>query len=154
MNIFTSLEESQKHPKRTKAFVRASIKGWEYALNNSSEIVELILNKYNTQNKTRGALEYEAEMTRNLILPYVYELGSIEHNVVERMARQYALDHKLSYKHIDFSSFYIKDENEVEKSTDSHLKIFIIFLILLLIVVYKYYKVNLNTNKLKKYKYH
>lgn len=150
VNIFTSLDEFKKHPERTNAFVRASIKGWEYALNNSSEIIDLILSKYNTQNKTREALEYEAEMTRNLILPYVYELGSVDRNIIEKMARQYALDNKLSYKHIDFNSFYTEGEKVSEQESDVHTKVFIVVCVLLLIALYKYNKVKLNTNKLKK----
>ena len=45
VNLFTSLDEANKHPKRVAAFRRASIKGWKYALTHSDEIIELVWEK-------------------------------------------------------------------------------------------------------------
>ncbi len=89
VNLFTSEEEIKNHPERVEAFTRASIRGWAYALANSEEIIDLILAKYNTQQKSRDALRFEAEMVKKLILPELYPLGSIEKKIIADMTENY-----------------------------------------------------------------
>jgi PAS domain S-box-containing protein len=62
-------------PARAEAFRDASLKGWNYALNHMDELIDLILEKYNTQNLSRAHLEYEANSSREMILPLVVRLG-------------------------------------------------------------------------------
>ena len=50
-----------------KKFVRASYKGWLYAIEHPDEAIQIILDKYNTQNLTKKHLEYEAEQTIKLV---------------------------------------------------------------------------------------
>ncbi len=78
VNLFTSQQEALKRPDRVKSMREASIKGWEYALSNQSEIVELILEKYNTQNKSRDSLLFEAKQIEHIMLRNVYDVGSID----------------------------------------------------------------------------
>ena len=78
VNLFTTLDESINHPSRVQKMKEASIRGWEYALKNKEEVVALILQKYNSQNKTREALLFEAQQIENLILPHVYDIGIID----------------------------------------------------------------------------
>ena len=89
VNLFTSKDELNNHPNRVKAFKIASIKGWEYALKNQNEIIKLILKKYNTQNKSKEALAYEAKQTENLILPKLYPIGSIDKNRVKMIGENF-----------------------------------------------------------------
>lgn len=89
VNIFTSQALFEKDPITVRNFRDATIKGWHYALKNSDEIIHLILEKYNTQNKTYEALKYEAEITKSLILENVYSLGSIDCNVIEEMKQTF-----------------------------------------------------------------
>lgn len=72
--LFTTEAQLKNHPQRVQAFVDASLKGWDYALNHPYEIVDLIYNEY-SQRHSREHLSFEAKMTRNLILPDVVELG-------------------------------------------------------------------------------
>jgi polar amino acid transport system substrate-binding protein len=85
VNLFTSRQEIEKYPHRTEAFRRASIKGWQYAMTHTDEVIQIILDKYNSQNKSRDALKYEAEITKSLILPDIYPIGSIDCNVLTEM---------------------------------------------------------------------
>ena len=85
-SLITSQRLINKNPHLVRAFREASIKGWEYALNNPGEIIDLILTKYNTQQKSREALEYEAMETAKLILPQMYPLGSIDRDRIGRIA--------------------------------------------------------------------
>ena len=77
-NLFTSQKELLEHPKRVQALKSASIKGWQYALTHKDELIEIILKKYNTQNKSKEALEFEANQVEYIMLPDVYDIGSID----------------------------------------------------------------------------
>lgn len=88
-NLFTSKQEVMKHPLRVKNFKEATIRGWQYALENKEEIINLILTKYNTQNKTKAQFEYEAKQIQNLMLTTVYPIGSISLERVKRIAETY-----------------------------------------------------------------
>ncbi len=72
--LFTTENEIRQHPERVKAFRQASIEGWNYALEHSDEIIELIINKYYVE-KSRRHLQYEAEAIRPLIVPDLIEIG-------------------------------------------------------------------------------
>ena len=78
VNLFTSHKERTLHPDRIKKFRDASIKGWKYALDHPDEIIEIILEKYNTQNRTREALRFEAQQIKHIMLPNVYPIGSVD----------------------------------------------------------------------------
>ena len=45
-NIFTNEVELRTHPGRAARFVRASLKGWEYALEHPEAIIDLLIRKY------------------------------------------------------------------------------------------------------------
>ncbi len=89
MNLFTSKNELSQNPNRVKAFKETSIKGWQYALENQNEIIELIIKKYNTQNKSKEALIYEAKQIENLMLPKLYPIGSIDKTRVKMIAENF-----------------------------------------------------------------
>ena len=78
VNLFTSKNELDLHPDRVKDFNRASIKGWKYALSHKEEIIQLILEKYNTLNKSKEALRFEARQIEHVMLPNIYPIGSID----------------------------------------------------------------------------
>jgi signal transduction histidine kinase len=73
-NLFTSESEIRKHPERVEAFRKASLRGWQYALDNPQEIVDLILKKYSQKN-TRNHLLYESQQMVRLIQPVLVEIG-------------------------------------------------------------------------------
>ncbi|MGB7832045.1 MAG: cache domain-containing protein, partial [Xanthobacteraceae bacterium] len=74
-NLCTSTQEVASHPGRVRAFLAASLKGWQYALSHQDEIVDLIRDRYSAQ-KSRDALLFEAKQTEALIHPQLIELGS------------------------------------------------------------------------------
>jgi len=87
--LYTSEIEINNNPGRAARFRRASLKGWQYALDNSEEIIQLLKQKYNSDSSI-DALRYEAEQTRKLILADVIALGSIEKRRLRRVADTYA----------------------------------------------------------------
>ncbi len=72
--IFTSEVLVKRNSDLVKRFRRASIRGWEYAMSNRDEIINLILEKYKT-GKSREHLLYEAEQMEKLILPGLIQTG-------------------------------------------------------------------------------
>lgn len=87
-SLFTSDQLVEEHPERVKKIIRASIRGWYYAMNNSKEIADLILREY-TKKKSREHLIYEAEAMRKLILPDLVDIGHINPHRIERIAQIY-----------------------------------------------------------------
>lgn len=77
--LFTSEKEIAENPDRVKAFRQASLKGWEYAMNNVDEMIDLILLMPDVRNRgvTAEHLKYEAEQMKHLILPNFIEIGHI-----------------------------------------------------------------------------
>ena len=79
--IFTSEQYLKRQPGDVEAFRTATLRGWQYALEHPYEMVDLILRNYNTQNKTRAHLEFEAEKLSELSL---YPTVSLGHMTIER----------------------------------------------------------------------
>ena len=75
-NFFTSEQEAIEHPERVEAMIRATVKGWQYAMEHPVEIVDLIRQKYNPE-KDRDILLYEAEATEKMILPREIPVGTV-----------------------------------------------------------------------------
>ena len=78
VNLITTQKEWSEFPERSQRFKEATIKGWQYALNHPTEVIDWILEKYNSQNKTREHLMYEARATHQVMLPELYPIGSID----------------------------------------------------------------------------
>jgi len=85
VNLFTSKKEAIANPDRVQKMREASIRGWEYALSHQQEIVDLILQKYNTQKRSREALLFEAKQIEQIMLPRIYRVGSIDRFRVKLM---------------------------------------------------------------------
>ncbi len=96
--LFTTRGEIEKHKGRAERMKRASIRGWEYALEHPDEIIELILKKYPQKWFDKDRLTYEARETKKLITPNAIPIGEL------KSARLYQALH--IYKNLG----YIKDE--------------------------------------------
>ena len=125
--LFTSKSMLDKHPKEVEAFRIASLHGWEYAFNNIDETIEIILKKYNTQNRTKKALEFEAKTLKELALKDGVNFGEINPLKLKEITTSYRLLGLVNTKtKIDFDSFvynslidYKFNKNSLEKE-DSH----------------------------------
>jgi two-component sensor histidine kinase/ABC-type nitrate/sulfonate/bicarbonate transport system substrate-binding protein len=72
--LFTSEAEVRAHPKRAAAFLAASLKGWDYALDHVEEACDLILAKYSKE-KPKEALLAEAKAMDELIVHKLVPVG-------------------------------------------------------------------------------
>jgi len=94
LELITSENEVKNHPQRTKAFRDASLKGWQYALSHKDELIDIITKKYQ-KNISKEALRQEAIGVQKLILPYTYELGSIDKNFLKKQKEMFEQEYKI-----------------------------------------------------------
>ena len=74
--LFTSNAERLHHPERIDRFLKASLKGWRYALDHPQELITLITNQYHSRLSLEH-LQYEAKEILKLI-PESVPLGYID----------------------------------------------------------------------------
>lgn len=72
--LFTTEAQISRRPEQVQAFLRASLRGWEYALANPEEIVDLILARY-SRRLSREHLLFEANHIAALMHPGLIEVG-------------------------------------------------------------------------------
>ena len=108
--LFSSEDEVTIHPQRTRNFKNASLKGWEYAFSHIDETVQLILDKYNTQNKTREALTFEAYKLSELAYFKTDQIGKIDDNKIKNIYNIYK-NLGLIEKSIDLNRFILQEDH-------------------------------------------
>ena len=117
---------AQQNPQLIQSFKNATNKGWEYALKHKEETVDLILSKYNTQQKSKEALLFEAKRLESLILPKQYNLGEINEEKLKKIALVYLEMGSIEkINNIQEYIFSYKDFNEnlnLTKEEKSYLK--------------------------------
>ncbi|PHO13594.1 hypothetical protein CPG38_02495 [Malaciobacter marinus] len=114
-NLFSSLEYVQNNPTKIKDFIKATNKGWEYALKNKKEIIDIIYNKY-SKLKSKEALFYEAKKIEKVMLLDAYKLGEVRKTIIEdelkRAKNKNLVDKSLTINDIVFSfSKYSKNHS-------------------------------------------
>lgn len=87
VNLFSSHKEVSEHAERTRRFIDATNRGWRYALAHSDEIIDILLRQYSIQ-KSREALEYEAKVTKQLLLTDFYTIGEVNPELTVRAFKQ------------------------------------------------------------------
>lgn len=86
--LVTTEEQLAQQPVTSAAFLRASLKGWNYALKHPVEVADLILQVDGVARRgvTRDMLLREAEEMRTLILPDVVDIGHMSARRFQTMA--------------------------------------------------------------------
>lgn len=73
--VLTTESMIQSEPELTRHFLEATRRGWAYAVAHPEKVVDLILREYNTTNKSREHLLFEANLSQQLILNNVVPIG-------------------------------------------------------------------------------
>lgn len=89
--VFTSQTYLEAKEENIEKFRDASLKGWQYAFSNIDETVEVILEKYNSQQKSKKALLYEAAILKKLAYKDGVEFGNINKSRIQEIAYIYKL---------------------------------------------------------------
>ena len=123
--LFTSDYERNNHKQRVLDFKKASLKGWKYAFSNLQESVDLVFNKYNTQNKTKQALLYEANELKKLAFYNIQkkDIGKIDRHKIQRIYDAYNFLGYVKNK-VDIDKFIFKNDNMLNLTSQEkkHLK--------------------------------
>ena len=112
LELFTSVNEAEEHLQRTQKFKEASIKGWKYALENINKTIDVIHAKY-TPDMPKETLLSEAHRIKKLILPYVYEIGSIDENYLIKQTVLFE-DYYHLKEHAQIDSFIFNKQNSID----------------------------------------
>jgi ABC-type amino acid transport substrate-binding protein/nitrogen-specific signal transduction histidine kinase/DNA-binding response OmpR family regulator len=86
--LYTSEEEVKHHPERAKKFLEASIEGWEYALKNVDETIDVIKNQYHSK-LSKEQLRYEAMMVKQMILAERISIGHVSETRIKEIGNYY-----------------------------------------------------------------
>ncbi len=127
-NLFTTESEVKEHPDRVEKMIRATLRGWSYALAHQEEIIDLIQRKYNPS-LSRNRLRYEARMTDSMIQGNIVPLGTVNPQRYEavlqiynllNLTQQRALPHNFIYqRYIDSQiKLTLKERNWLEKNSE------------------------------------
>ncbi len=150
-NLFTTEQQLKNNPKQVEAFRAASMRGWQYALNNQEEIARLIYDKY-SQRHTLDHLRFEAKAMCNLMQPELIMPGYMNEGRWQHIVQTY---HQLGLlpKHIDVSKMlYFPDHQAEVAKLREHLFISITALasalLLALLIGYVYRRVRATANRL------
>lgn len=118
--LFTNENEVKNHPQRVERFKKASLKGWKYALEHKSEIIELIQKKYNTT-KSIEHLEFEAKAIEHVISQDTVPLGTIDKGRIEYIYNLYK-EYGLTSEVLNINDFIFQDfhnsENKINLTAD------------------------------------
>ncbi|WP_053094222.1 ABC transporter substrate-binding protein [Cellvibrio sp. pealriver] len=119
-NLFTSSRLLKRNPDVVEAFRKASLKGWQYAMDHPDAVVELIRTQYNqhqqyNQQQSDELLRKQMAHTRELIHPELIELGYSNPGRWRHIADTYA-SLGLLPKNLALNGFLYRSEVSVDRS--------------------------------------
>ncbi len=106
--LFTSNREIKNNFEGVVKFKDATIRGWEYALKNQDELVDIIHSKY-SKNISKDSLKNEAVEIQKLMLPFSYQLGSIDANFLAKQLELFKKESRIG-ENVTVKSFIFNDE--------------------------------------------
>ena len=141
--IFSLNKTVSNKPDLTEKFLKASYKGWNYALKHPSEIADYILTLPGVKERgvTKEQLLFEAQEMENLMLPSLVEMGQMsETRWIEIMNVYKSLD--MISKTPDLDDF-IYDYKENSLKSSLQLGLYILGAILMLMILLAFYSISL-----------
>lgn len=87
INLYSSKDEALKNKDRAKKIIEATNLGWDYALNNKEEIIDILIKKYGVT-KTKEALFYETNIINQAMMRDFYPIGNVSLELAQRLIKQ------------------------------------------------------------------
>lgn len=110
--LFTTQRYIKQNPKTVQDFYNASIKGWLYAFTHLQETVNIIHKKYNTMNKSKEALLFEAKSLKK-ISGIKRNFGEIQKSKIQNIINIIGLIHPQKYPQRSLTDFFYHQEELV-----------------------------------------
>ena len=114
--LFTSENEVMQNKQRVIDMNEASLRGWRYAFEHIDETINVILKKYNPQNKSRDELLYEANVLKKMAYFQTDNIGEIKISKLKRIYDLYNVMGMVSGK-IDYNKFVFQSDVNLNLST-------------------------------------
>lgn len=140
--LFTSTALYEENRKMVSNFRQATFKGWEYALAHIEETVEIIEKYYNTQNKSKEHLLYEAMTLKKLINPDFIQVGHSNPGRWEHIVATYKAFGLIKQTRTLDDFFYAEEKSS--NMTWVYFYIFISSSIILVVGIIAYYIYQIN----------
>lgn len=145
-SLFTTSDLAESEPEVARAFLRASLRGWQYALANKEEMVDLIYTRY-SQRHSREHLYFEARQTLRLVLPEIVELGYINEGRWQYIGEIYK-DQGLIDSVPDLNDFFFLSEVETDlEPVYRTIRILLLMLLVALLITLWFYRLNMRLQK-------
>jgi PAS domain S-box-containing protein len=139
-NLFTTEAELKDHPDRAKAFLEASLRGWNYALEHPDVVIDLMVSKGYVSSAAQDKLFFEAIESVQLIHSDIVELGYMRDDRWQQIVDTYA-DLGMLPKNFSLEGFLF---NQHPAQTPKWIGFLIGVLLLSIIIILAYiYKTNL-----------
>jgi diguanylate cyclase (GGDEF)-like protein len=157
--LITTEATIESSPEMVRRFHEATLRGWAYAVEEPEAVVDIILDHYNTQNKSRAHLMFEAEEAIKLILPNVVPIGYMNKERLQRIEEIFREQGFLTQS-VDMKSFiYMPEESAMLLDMFNQYRLQIIAGIILVVVLLMLShiirlrtQINLRTKELKEAK--
>ncbi len=132
-NLFATDQELSSNPERAKRFLQASIRGWHYALEHEDEAIAVLRSKYGARNSVEH-LKHEAEVTRNMMVPTLVDIGYTNTERFYRIGEIYRTLGKVNQSDMDRAlKDFIWNPNEKQKVDVRYLYAALAMLLLIII---------------------
>ncbi|WDP88415.1 MAG: transporter substrate-binding domain-containing protein [Desulfobacter sp.] len=86
--LFSSARFLSLNQEKAAVFRRASLKGWQYTLTHTHEVIDLIMDTYQPDT-SRSQMEKDAALFRSVIFPGLAGLGQLESRVIRSNGQTY-----------------------------------------------------------------
>ena len=168
--LITNIDKYNNDYNIVEKFKKASLKGWEYAYNNIEKSVDIIFEKYNTQNISKEELIFEANELKKLSYLNDNKLGDMKQEKVQRIYdlynvmgyinSEFKIDNFIGYDKKSRLEKWLYSKFEEHFNLSFLWKLILIIFIITAIFVYRQYfiiklnkrlknLVNIKTNRLK-----
>jgi len=107
--LFTNQNELTNHPDRVARFKRASLKGWQYALDHKDEMIKYIINDLKVD-KSYDHLMYEAKVIEEAIQKESIPIGTLDEGRIKYIENLF-IKHRLINNKLDFSKGIYQQED-------------------------------------------
>ncbi|PRM90569.1 hypothetical protein CJ671_01830 [Aliarcobacter cryaerophilus] len=168
--LITNIDKYNNDYNIVEKFKKASLKGWEYAYNNIEKSVDIIFEKYNSQNLSKDELIFEANELKKLSYLNNNKLGDMKQEKVQRIYdlynvmgyinSEFKIDNFIGYDKKSRLEKWLYSKFEEHFNLSFLWKLILIIFIITAIFVYRQYfiiklnkrlknLVNIKTNRLK-----
>ncbi|QFR48761.1 response regulator [Sulfurimonas lithotrophica] len=134
--LFSREKELKNNPERSKKFLAASIKGWNYAMDNKELSAKTLIDEYGSKS-TLDALLYEANLYEKLMVRKLVDIGYTNSDRFYKAAQAFE---KMDKSDKDSLKQALKElvwnPNTDKPNYEKYLNILLIFVIVVIIIIF------------------